>query len=368
MDQISNHHYLLILCGGTGPRLWPLSRADNPKQFLTIVGNTSLLQQTLSRAKYSLPSNHIFLITNQKYLDQVKKHLGGDFPSEQIISEPIKKNTAMAIIYGVSVISQIDPDAIITALPSDQFISPLYLFRRQLTESAKLASAYQAIVTIGIKPEYPNPSYGYITPVETKQKYFHVKQFIEKPDVKTAELLISKNSYWNSGIYTFSVKTLLAELHQHCPDYSKFFQKLANNSHQASFVRQIYQLSPNLPFDIALSQKSSNLIMIPAKFKWNDLGEWGTIFNQLKNSPGNVIKLNSQTIFESFDSQSCLVSGYPNKLIGLVGVQNLAVIDTPDGLLICNLNQSPNVRNLVTQIINSKTKRRFFLKSNHDQK
>lgn len=368
MDQISNHHYFLILCGGTGPRLWPLSRADNPKQFLKILNESSLLQQTVSQALYSLPSNHIFLITNQKYLSKINQHIGHLLPQKQIIAEPEKKNTAMAIIYGVSVISQTDPNAIITVLPSDQFISPLYLFRRQLTESAKLASAYQVIVTIGIKPEYPNPSYGYITPKNSKQKYFKVKQFIEKPDVKTAKSLISKNSYWNSGIYTFSVKTLHDELNKNCPDYSKLFQKLLNDGHQTSVVRQIYHLSPDLSFDIALSQKSSNLIMIPAKFKWNDLGEWGTIFNQLKNSPDNVIKLNSQTIFESFDSQSCLVSGYPNKLIGLVGVQNLAVIDTPDGLLICNLNQSPKVRNLVTQIINSKTKRRFFLKSSYDQK
>lgn len=366
MVQVSKHHYLLILCGGTGPRLWPLSRADNPKQFLTIIGNTSLLQQTLSHAKYSLPLNHIFLITNLKYFDQAKKHLASDFPSKQIISEPIKKNTAMAILYGTSVIAQHDPDAIISSLPSDQYISPLSAFRQQIKQSARLSSLYHAIVIIGSKPTYPNPSYGYILTEATRQKFLLVKQFIEKPNAVTAAKLISQNAFWNSGIYTFSVNTLINEFSKTSPEYVELYQKLNKNPFNSNIINQVYQQSPDLAVDIALSQKSSNLIMLPAKFKWNDVGEWGTIFNQLKNSQRDIIKLNSQTVLESFDSQACLVSGYPNKLIGLVGVHNLAVIDTPNGLLICNLNQSPNVRNLVAQIIDSKTKRHFFLKSNHD--
>lgn len=363
MARVSNKHlYLLILCGGTGPRLWPLSRADNPKQFLQIVGNSSLLQQTISRAKYTLPPDHIFLVSNQKYLPQLKKQIGHLLPVTQIISEPEKKNTAMAIIYGTSVINQVDPLAIITVLPSDQYVSPLYLFRRQIIAASALASTYHAIVTIGIKPDFPNPSYGYILPQKTKQRFFKVTKFIEKPDTKTAKNLIAQDAYWNSGIYTFSIKTLLDELSKNSPDYLKLYQKLP------SLATKIYRLSPNLPIDIALSQKSSNLIMIPAKFKWNDLGEWKTIQRQLGK---NITILNPQTKFLELNSKNCLLHTTPNKLIGLVGVQNLAVIDTPDALLVCNIaeNDSFLVRDLVGKIVKNKNTANFFLKSTpNDQK
>jgi mannose-1-phosphate guanylyltransferase len=362
MDRISNHHYFLILCGGTGPHLWPLSRADNPKQFLKILSESSLLQQTISRAKYCLPVNHIFLISNQNYLTKIQQHTSHLIPPKQIISEPEKKNTTMAIIYGLSVINQIDPNAIVTALPSDQYISPLYLFRRQINQAAKFASISQAIVAFGIKPEYPNTSYGYITPESTKQKYFKVKQFIEKPDAKTAKFLIDQKSYWNSGIYTFTVKTLVNELYQNCPDYAKLYQKLLSDGKKNSVVQKIYQISPNLPIDISISQRSTNLIMIPAKFNWNDLGEWKTIYRQTKK---NIATLDSDTKFLEVNSQKCLLHTTPGKLIGLVGVNNLAIIDSPNALLVCNIveNDSFLVRDLVGKIVKNKSTSHFFLKS-----
>lgn len=352
MAKASNH-YILILCGGSGPRLWPLSRASNPKQFLKIFGSRSLLQETVHRFKKFIPSDNIYIISQEKYLSHLRKDLHKLVPSRNILTEPEKKNTAMAIIYGASIINQNNPQAVITTAPADHFINNVVLFQHDLSRAVSAAVNQSKIVAIGTPATSPNPAYGYILPSQNK--------FIEKPDQINAAKLIRQGAFWNCGLYTFTFSTLANELQLHQPEYFSLLQKIA--SHDP--IKKIYHLSPSLSFDTAVSEKTKNLFMIRAKFSWSDIGEWKTIFQKLPKVEDEFATINPGTNFVKYNSRRCLVSGPPRKLIGLVGVSNLAVIDTSDSLLICNIDSedSYHVRDLVSQIVAKPKLAKYFLKS-----
>lgn len=355
------NHYFVILCGGTGPRLWPLSRANYPKQFLNLFGKKTLLEQTFDRAKRICPSKNIFIVSNQKYQEQLEKLLKNKIPSSNFIYEPAKKNTAMAIVLTLSHIYQLDPNAIITTSAADQYIQKTLKFKRTINKASVLAKKHNSIVTVGIKPTWPNPSFGYIVPQQKSHNYATVSFFIEKPDKDTAEKLIKKGSFWNSDLHTFNIRTMLEEFKKIQPEYFEFFEKLITNPGNKE-IESIYNKSQNLNINQAISEKSKNMMVIPADFDWSDVGEWKSIYNNLNHDLDGHATINNQSEFISLKSKNCLLKTSDNKMIGLVGVNNLAVIDTPDSLLICNLDQSAEVRNLVSQIVKKKKFKKYFLK------
>ncbi len=361
MAQTTINHYIFVLCGGTGPRLWPLSRKQNPKQFLSFFGKDSLLEQTIQRAGKVVDSNNIFIVSNDNYLQKIIKIAQKFSISKNIITEPEKKNTALAILYATTKIKQFDPEAIITTLPSDHYIKNINKFKNDLIKAKNIACNYQKIVTIGIKPTSPNPAYGYIKPKIFVDNYYSVESFVEKPPVEIASKLIENNSYWNSGIYTFSINTLINEFKELQPEYYSIYKKLEQNLNQPQKIKTIYQQAPELAIDRAISEKSTKMAMIPASFDWSDVGEWGAIFKTLSKGDNKNISLNSKTQFLSTNSNNCLISGTDKKLIGLVGVKNLAIIDTNDALLVCDLDSSFNVRDLVSLIVKHKKYKIYFL-------
>jgi mannose-1-phosphate guanylyltransferase len=356
----TTNHYIVILCGGTGPRLWPLSRTDNPKQFLTVIGNSSLLNQTISRCQKIVPLKNIFLVTNQKYLSKIKHHISPKFLSQNILGEPEKKNTAMAIIYAATFIQKIDPQAIVSVLPSDHFVKKSVEFKKTLNTAVSLAKKHQKIVLLGSSPTFANPSYGYIHPGPDSS----VLGFVEKPNPPLIEKLIKNGYLWNLGIYTFSPSTLFSQLAKHQPLYFSLHQKLLSSPLTQNTLKKIYHLSPSLAIDHALSEKSKELLVLPITFVWSDVGEWKTIYRQLTPDSDGFAKINNQTNFVQFDSKNCLLFGSPKKLIGLVGVENLAIIDTPDALLVCQIQKSFHVRDLITKIVNSEKLKHFFVAKN----
>lgn len=363
MAKASNH-FILILCGGTGPRLWPLSHANYPKQFLKLFSRNSLLQETVNRFKKFIPSSNIFVISNQKYISDLKKQISKSLPSKNIITEPEKKNTTMAILYGSAVINTINPNAIITATPSDHFIKKQKLFQKDLSIVKNIASITDTIVTIGIKPNFPNPAFGYILTGNKTAKYYPVNKFIEKPNIVDAQILIKKNAFWNSGLYTFSLKTLTSQLALHQKSFLVLYTKLLESVNKPQTIIKLYKLSDNIPFDKSISEKSNKLSMVPSSFEWSDVGEWQSIFNQLIKDKNNIAKINKNCIYVSTNSKNCLINSSNKKLIGLLGVNNLAIIDTQDSLLVCNLNDSYQVKDLISQIVTSQKLKNYFLKTN----
>jgi mannose-1-phosphate guanylyltransferase len=356
------NHYIVILCGGTGPRLWPLSHADKPKQFLKLFSKKTLLEETLARAKRVCPSKNIFIVSNQKYQEKINQIIGKKIPAQNFLYEPVKKNTAMAIIFAISHIYKINPNAVISTTPADHYIQRNLQFKKNLNQAFQLAATHKNIVTIGIKATSPNPSYGYILPQQKSQNYSNVSFFIEKPDRDTAEKLIKKNCFWNSGIYTFTIDSILSEFKKLQPEYFSIFEKLISKTGDNKSIESIYQNAPDLAIDRAISERSKDMLVIPASFDWSDVGEWKSIRQNLKQDADGHAVISDKTEFLAFNSKNCLINGPKNKLIGLVGVNNLAIIDTPDSLLICNLDQSANVRDLVTLMIKKKKYKQYFLK------
>lgn len=360
------NHYILIMCGGSGPRLWPLSRATKPKQFLQLFGDNSLIKETYNRFKKFIPVKNIFFISHQKYLEELKQEFGKSIPSQNYISEPEKKNTAMAILYGTTVIKKINPDAVISAVPSDHFIKEGSAFQKDLKKAARLATETDNIVTIGIHPTYPNPGFGYILHGSGKSEFQAVSRFVEKPSVIDAQILIRKDALWNSGMYTFRPEVLIQELHTHQPEYRPIIVALTVSSSVIT-ARKIYKLSPTLAIDKAVSEKTKNLVIFKASFDWSDVGEWNAIWQHLQPQPEGLSLLNNQGNYVAVNSKNCLVYGDKKKLTGLVGLNNLAIIDTPDSLLVCNLHDTFSVRELVKKIVDDPLLKKYFL-TNYDRK
>lgn len=324
----------VILCGGTGPRLWPLSTTSHPKQFLPILSPDSLLEQTISRLLHITDKKNIFITTSNRNIELIVQTADKLLSKNQVIIEPDKKNTALAIYYTLSRFSGFDANTVVTFIPADHFINPINKYKNDLLKVAQITRDKPSIVTIGIHPTFPNTSFGYIL------KDHH---FVEKPNRIQALRHIVNGALWNSGIYTATIKTYLSEYSQHFPNPN-------------------YKKSPALPFDKAISEKTRNIDYIKASFDWSDVGEWGNIFSRSKQNKQHIAILNSNTKYLSQDSHHCLVSSdNPNKLIGLVDVNNLAIIETSTALLVTSLEHSSQVRDLVTQIVNDPKLIQYFV-------
>lgn len=354
----SSKHIIAILCGGTGPRLWPLSRANHPKQFLSLFSSKSLLQDTWQNALKIVPKENIYIVTNHQFVSQIKKQIPG---IKNIISEPVKKNTALALLYLASIIAKDDPNTIITTLPSDHHITDTQKFTKSIVQATELTFKNQKITLIGKKPSFPNPSYGYIIGTPT------VKKFVEKPKGEELKKIYESGGLWNLGIYTFTPNILLNEIKHTQKKLFPLYNLLFSGSVNQKIVNKVYLESPNLAIDVAVSELSSNLQAIKADFDWSDIGEWGSIFKALPKTKTNIKSLGSSAISVAFNSTNCLISTTGKKIIGLNGVSNLAIIDTPDAILISNLDNSLSVRDLVGQIVSNKVTEKYFLK-NYDSK
>ncbi len=367
MARKNKNHYIVILCGGTGPRLWPLSRVTHPKQFLNILSNDSLLVQTIKRCQNLVPKENIYLITNSRYSEKIQIHTKNFIKPGNIISEPSKKNTMLAILLACAVIKNKNSQAIVTSIPSDQYIEKIQFFEKDLQLTTAIATNHPLVVTIGYKPDHPNPSYGYILVSQKINNYYPVLNFVEKPKGQELQSILNQNSYWNTGVYTFQLDTLINETARLNPEYFKLYLKLEEYPDNQKVIKKIYSISPSLPIDQVISEKSKNLVMIKARFFWNDIGEWKSIFQNSPKNKDNIAILNKTTQSATISSNNCLLStDNKDKIIGLVGVSDLAIIDTDDALLICKLEDSFYVRELIGKIVSHKKTEKYFLKSKND--
>jgi len=363
----ASKHYIVILSGGSGNRLWPLSRYQHPKQFIKLFKNKTLLEQTLNRANKILPSKNIFIVSNLEYKEKTLNLVGKKLPSTNLIFEPIKKNTAMAVIFAINHIKKINPQATITILPSDHYVKNILKFKKTINQSVKLANKYNQIITIGIKPTFANSSFGYILPQQKNQAFSKISLFIDKPDQETAQNLFKKGALWNSSIYTFTIPDILNEFQQIQPEYIELLNTLDNSSDNSKKIKTIYDKSPSLSLDKLFSEKSQHhLLVLSGKFTWTRISEWTSIYRQLEKDPNGIATLNPDTQHLQIDSKNCLVSTSRNKLITLIDVNNLAIIDTPDGLLVTNMSweNSHKVKEIVSQITKNKKLKKYFLNKN----
>lgn len=354
-----SHIYVVILCGGGGTRLWPLSRNQTPKQFIELVGSESLFEKTLARAQALVDLDHIYVMTNQDYLEDIKR-LAPSLPDSQIIAEPAKKNTALAMGVVAGIIHHRDPQAVIINLASDHLIGNLTPFRSTVLAAAKIASQNQYFVSVGIAPVFPHPGLGYIHRGQKLEEVdghlvYQVGGFREKPELSVAtEYLKSGEYYWNANLYTWSTELILAEFARHSPVLSAHIQTIMAHCDQPDFATVFateYAAAPEEQIDTAISEKTDHLVVIPGNFGWSDIGSWNVVHDEVeKDVEGNaLVSREVGADWIRVDTHDSLVS-CGRKLVATIGVADLMIIDTPDALLITKKNRAQEVKKIIEEL------------------
>ncbi|MCX5706043.1 MAG: mannose-1-phosphate guanylyltransferase/mannose-6-phosphate isomerase [Candidatus Omnitrophica bacterium] len=343
-------NYAVILAGGTGTRFWPFSRELEPKQFMQIIGDKSLLQDTIKRIDGLVLPKNIFIVTNFKYLYEVKHQVAAFRISEaNIILEPQGKNTAPAIGLCAQLISRRDKDATLIVLPSDHFIKNINKFRGCLKKAISLAS-HGLLVTLGIKPQNPSTGYGYIKTGLKKNGYFSAEKFLEKPDLAKAKAYFKdKRFYWNSGMFVWKASTFLEETRKYLPKLHILLSMIRS----VDDIEKVWPKIDPISVDYGIMERSSKIALIPAPFYWTDLGSWDAMNALLpKDKSGNVIHADCLEV----DSSGVSVFSRGARLISLIGVKDLIIVDTPDALLVCDKHKSQDVKKVVDILKSNKRK------------
>ena len=355
---MNKHHYVAIMAGGIGSRFWPMSRSNFPKQFLDILGSgKTLIQQTFDRYAKLVPKENIYIVTAHEYVDIVKAQLPG-IADDNILAEPSRKNTAPCIAYIAFKLMSKDPKALMVAAPADNLIHETEEFIKTGKKALQFVDHINALLTIGIKPTYPNTGYGYIQheTIEAAPDIYKVKTFTEKPNLDLAKAFIASGDFlWNAGIFTWKVKTVLAAFEKYLPEIYEVFaaeKDKFNTPEESAAIEQIYPQCTNISVDFGVMEKADNVFVIPASFGWSDLGTWNSAWeNMEKDYFSNAVAGKNVMVV---DANNCMVHVPDNKLVMLQGIENYIVIDTPDVLLICKKDKEQEIKEYVAEIKRNK--------------
>jgi mannose-1-phosphate guanylyltransferase len=350
--------YVVILAGGSGTRFWPLSRRKTPKQLISVFSGKSMLQRTVERV-LPLKPKRVMVVTNELQAEETARQLKEYHRRVRIdiIEEPVGRNTAPAIGIAASIIARYDPDGIMVVLPADHYIVGEEEFHATVLRGREAAlNGY--LVTMGIEPTRPETGYGYIeadTALRGSAGPFPVKRFVEKPSIEKAlAYLDSGNFFWNSGIFIWKVDVILDNILAFMPDLAAalagltFTEDIWELEDFNLQIEAIYKEIRGESIDYGVMEKADNVVVIPAKFGWSDVGSWSALPEVIEaDSSGNVI---IKAIHEiSIDSGGCLVCG-GDKIVALVGVKNTIVVNTGDALLVCSKERAQDVKRVVEEL------------------
>jgi mannose-1-phosphate guanylyltransferase / mannose-6-phosphate isomerase len=344
-----NNHYALILCGGSGTRLWPLSRTLRPKQLLALNGEETLLQQTAKRLLAHVPAQHLYTVTHEDHKFEVKGQLAEVAPEAvvNVLAEPCARNTLPAIAWAVNQIQQRDKDAIIGVFASDHAIDNQTAFI-EAWQTAETIAAQDYLVLLGIKPDAPATGYGYIQPSKQiangNMPVFEVAQFVEKPDAETAKQYVQKGYLWNSGMFVFKASVFMQMLKQYQPEIASQL----NNMTAANFA-ETYTNFANISMDYGLAEKAEKIAVVPVDMTWSDLGSWESIYQkQTKDADNNVMH---GDVFAQDTTNSLLWN--QAGVLATLGIDNVVVIQTADATLVCDKNRTEEIKSLVAHLIDN---------------
>lgn len=334
--------YGIILAGGSGSRLWPLSRELYPKQLLNIISDKSLLQSTFERLTHCMQNENILSITNTKHAPNVKMQILDFCESPVVLSEPVAKNTAPAIALATKYIMQkTSDDPVILVVPSDHLIKDNEKFVSTVKKGEKLAEEGY-IVTFGIKPDYPETGYGYINTLKPLETGYKVKEFVEKPDIETAKKYLKEGTYfWNSGIFMFKASTMMKEIEKFTPDIAKISNSVDfTKSKDIPFIE--FDKMPSISIDYAIMEKSDKIALITLESDWNDLGSWQSIYDVSNKDENNNVFV-GHVIDEGSKNSFVYAS---SKLVTTIGLEDTVIVETEDAILACKKDRTQDVKKI----------------------
>ncbi len=346
--------YAVIMAGGSGTRLWPMSRRIRPKQSLKLIGERTLFQQAVDRLNPLFSPARIIVVTKSDLVPLLRDQ-SPELPAVNFIVEPEGRGTAPALGLAAVHLKRRDPEAIMAVLTADHFIADVSSFRKVLA-GAQTAAKADYLVTFGIIPTFASSGYGYIERgesllLESDQPVFRVQRFVEKPDAEDAVRMVSSGEFfWNSGMFTWRVKCLLDELQRQMPDfYTQLMEveaSLRNPQEYAVTIARVWPQVAEQTIDYGVMEGARNVAVIPTQIGWTDVGSWSSLFELMPcDSSGNILVGPHETI----DTRDSLVMGN-ERLIATIGVENLVIVDTEDALLVCSKDRVQDVRLIVRQL------------------
>jgi mannose-1-phosphate guanylyltransferase len=345
--------HALIMAGGGGTRFWPRSRQRRPKQFLTLAGDRSLLQQAFDRIEAQAPPDRIWVITSAAHAEETRRQLP-ELPPDRVIGEPCGRDTAACIGLGAALIAAEDPEATMLVMPADHVIEPAQEFRRAVHVAEQMAQEHpQALITFGIPPTFPATGYGYIhrgTEIAQRQgiSVYRVQAFREKPTADLAERFVASGEYyWNSGIFAWKTSAILEELQKHQPRLHAAVSRIAANwqtSERDEVLSREYEKLDKISIDYAVMEKAREVLTVQAPFRWDDVGSWLAVERM---HPQDADRNTILAAHVGLNTQRCVIVGDPDRLITTLGVRDLIIIQEGDAVLIADRCEEGTVKQLV---------------------
>ena len=346
------------MAGGIGSRFWPLSKSKKPKQFLDILGTgKSLIQLTYERFANLMPEKNILIVSNEEYAGLIKEQIKG-ITDEQILLEPMRRNTAPCIAYACYKIKQKCEEANIVVAPSDHVILKEQDFLNVVEKGLNHVENNDVLLTLGIQPSRPETGYGYIQlsggkeNIVVNESIRKVKTFTEKPDHKMAQVFLdSGDFFWNSGLFFWSLKSILSSFETNLPEVSKLFaagMDKYNTEEEQQFINDTYPTCANISIDYGIMEKADNVDVLCADFGWSDLGTWGSLYD-ISDKDDNQNAIKAEKVF-TYETKNCLVSINDNKIAVLQGLDDFIVVDSGDVLMVCNKNEEQRIKQFVNDI------------------
>lgn len=363
---MSEHSYAVIMAGGGGTRLWPISRKESPKQLLPLLGKETLFQSTVSRLEKVFPPERILVVTVEEQAREMKKQVPS-IPEENYLIEPAPRGTASVVALAAAVLKKRDPEAVMAIQTADHHIRNHDLFK-YLLHTAIAVAEKEYLVTLGITPTYPSTGYGYIQQGDAldgdyKYPVFEVKRFKEKPDEATAQKLLHSGDHsWNSGMFVWRVDTILDEVLRQMPDLFKVVSEIASSwdtPQRNDVIADLWYDLKSQTVDYGIMEKADRVAVLPAGgLGWSDVGSWDSLFEVLLPDMNGNVASNSQHL--GLDTHNSLIYGVDDqRLIVTIGMDDIVVVDAGDVLMICKIDQSQKVKDVVEHL--KKHKQEKFL-------
>jgi mannose-1-phosphate guanylyltransferase len=346
-----NNYYAVIMAGGVGSRFWPVSTKAFPKQFHDMLGTgDSLIQKTFGRINKLVPSENILIATNEQYENLVLEQLP-KVQRNQLLLEPTMRNTAPCILYAALKIYEQNKDGVMLVAPSDHWIDNEAEFIRTIETSFNASANNDILMTLGIQPSSPNTGYGYIQFEENETEIKKVKNFTEKPDLKTAKEFLNSGDYlWNAGIFVWSARSIIEAFQNHLPEMKALFDApdTYNTSNEKPFIKEYYKDAENISIDFGIMERANNVHVLPVDFGWNDLGTWGSLYHKLEKDAHNNANVGANTIFR--DAHGNMISTQKGKKVVIQGLSDFIVVEKEGVLLICPKEAEQDIKKIVTEV------------------